>query len=103
MRQKSGHDLSFVSFAEKSVSTEVSIDPQGVAPGVYTIYIESFDASSNVKSSLKTDMIVVTLEVLPKFGSELGEEEITVGVTSSWELPSIVEGSYPLQQLSISS
>ena len=57
MRQKSGQDLSFVSFAEKAVSTEVSIDSHGVAPGVYTIYIESFDANSNVKSTLKTDMI----------------------------------------------
>ena len=103
MRQKSGQDLSFVSFAEKAVSTAVSIDSYGVAPGVYTIYIESFDANSNVKSTLKTDMIEVTLELLPQFASELSWEEITAGVASSWALPSIVEGSYPLQQVSISS
>ena len=62
LRQKSGHDLSFVSFAEKAVSTEVFIDPRGVAPGVYTLYIESFDANSNVYSTLRTDIIELTIE-----------------------------------------
>ena len=87
--------------------TEVTIDSSGVAPGVYTIYIASFDANSNVQSTLKTDMIEVIVGgeviLLPQFVSELSDEEITVGVASSWALPSIVEGSYPLEQLSIAS
>ena len=103
LRQMSEHHLSFISFTEKTGVTEVTIDSIGVAPGVYTIYIESFDANSNVQSILKTDMIEVTVEILPQFESELSDEEITAGVASSWALPSIVEGSYPLEQLSIAS
>ena len=104
LRQKSDHHLSFISFTEKTGVTDVIIYSSGEAPGVYTIHIESFDANSNVQSTLKTDIIEITVEVLlPQFASELSDEEITAGVASSWALPSIVEGSYPLDQVSIAS
>ena len=67
LRQTSEHHLRFVSFTEKTGVTEVTIDSSGVAPGVYTLYIESFDANSNVQSTLKTDIIEVTvLKGLPE-------------------------------------
>ena len=71
LRQKSENHLNFISFTEKTGVTEVTIDSSGVALGVYTIYIESFDANSNVQSALKTDMIEVTMG-----GEIIVEEEV---------------------------
>ena len=38
------------------------IDASGVAPGTYSVEIESFDSNSNVKSTLKTDFIEITID-----------------------------------------
>ena len=35
-----------------------------MAPEVYTLEFESFDANSNVKSALKTDTIEITIEAV---------------------------------------
>ena len=75
--------MSFVSFSEKFGTTELTIDATEVPPGVYTLYIESFDANSNIQSALKTDSIEVTVETLQlQFASELTDEEITAGAVS---------------------
>ena len=52
------------------------IDATEVAAGVYPLEIESFDANSNVRSALKTDIIELTIEE-PLSIEELVEEPIT--------------------------
>ena len=81
------------------------IDATELSTGVYTLTFESFDKNSIAKSALKTETIEITIEEskLPEFTSDLVYETITVGKVSSWELPLIKEGSYPLQSIVVDS
>ena len=71
LRQKET-SLSFVTFKEKSSSVDVIIDSTGVAPGDYTLTLESFNKLSIAQSALKTDVIAIAISVqeiptLPQF------------------------------------
>ena len=54
-----------MTLTEIGSSTDVEIDSNGVDPGVYTVQIESFDNNSNIKSTLKTDTIEITVAAGP--------------------------------------
>ena len=65
MRQQAGTELSWVTFTEDT-ETQVHFAPDtSVAPGEYTVVLESFDNNSAVKSALKTDTITVTVTSTP--------------------------------------
>jgi len=64
LRQKTGQEHAWVTFFQETLVTRVQFAPDiFVAPGVYTVVLESYDLASGVKSTLMTDTIVVT--VLP--------------------------------------
>ena len=69
LRQKAGTELSWITFTQDSLVTKVKFAPDAsVAPGDYTVVLESFDQAGGVYSALKTDTIAV--KVLP---SECGQ------------------------------
>ena len=61
MRQKVGSELSFVTFANRATSTDVIFNTNGVSPGVYTLVLQSYDTAGVVFSTLKTDIITLTV------------------------------------------
>ena len=92
---------SFVSFIEQADATDVMIDTTEVAPGEYDLALESFNTLSIAQSALKTDEIkfVVSAPTPPSFSEELTVKVLTVGQASSWDLPEINQGYYPLDRI----
>ena len=42
---------------------DIKIDPKGtVKPGIYNLTLEQFDTNSNVKATLKSDTVSITVE-----------------------------------------
>ena len=64
LRQKSGQELSFVSFSSEAELTNVILDTTGVPAGEYNLVLESFDMNSNgdVPATLKTDTIEIVVQ-----------------------------------------
>ena len=63
MREKNG--LDFVTITNQESSSIISIDSAGKKPGEsFEVVLESFNTLSNVKSALKTDVMVVNVVVL---------------------------------------
>ena len=63
LRQRANSTLSWVKITPGGTTFEVKIDPKGtVTPGVYNLTLEQFDANSNVKSTLKSDTVAITVE-----------------------------------------
>ena len=64
LRQKTGEELSFVSLVNGTISTYVILYTAGVAPGEYSLVLESYDLNSNgaVPATLKTDTISIIVE-----------------------------------------
>jgi len=78
LRQKAGTELSWITFTQDTLVTKVEIAPgASVAPGDYTVVLESYDKAGGVYSALKTDTI--TVKVLP---SECGQ---ALAQTRTWE------------------
>ena len=62
LRQPVGSELSFVSFIEDTNETLVHIDTWGFAMGEQVqVTLESFNTLSTIQSTLKTDVITVTI------------------------------------------
>ena len=64
LRQKAGTELLWVTL-EQASPTLIKIVPVGVAPGDYTLILQSFDNNGSVKSTLKQDSITITV-LLPE-------------------------------------
>ena len=98
------------------------INEKGIQPGVYELVIESYDALSRAPNpnALKTDSIIIriiandseptepiepteTTVILPSFKDDLPLQVIEIGKFSSWTLPDIVEGTYPLARIDFSA
>ena len=62
MRQKEGFELSFVSILPLVTKVEIIIDARNQEVGNYQIVLESYDRLSSVQSTLKTDIISLTIE-----------------------------------------
>ena len=58
LRQKSGNELSWVSF-EQGSPTKVKVNACDIATGSYTLTLESYDNNSAVKTVLKTDTVAI--------------------------------------------
>lgn len=61
LRQASGAELAFVTLTEETGKTTVNFDTNGILTGEYSLVLESFDLNSTVRSSLKTDLITITI------------------------------------------
>ena len=62
LRQQAGTELSFVTLANGASSTDVILDTLGVAPGTYSIVLQSCDSSSLLQPTLMTDTITIIVE-----------------------------------------
>ena len=87
LRQSSGSELDWVSISALGTgASEIKIDATDLEGGEYKITIESYDASSSVDSTLKTDEITVT--VIPFFAPSLSNEpefvELSPEEPSEW-------------------
>ena len=64
LRQATESELAFVSLSNGPSSTEVIINPTGVANGSYTLILESYDENSNGSySTLKQDTIIIIVDI----------------------------------------
>ena len=91
-------DLSFVSITEGESTSDVVIDAANQTFGEYTLTLESFNSLSIAQSALKTDTVVIRI-IGPGFADKLGVQVLTEGIATSWTLPEIVEGNFPLDRL----
>ena len=64
LRQKTGSELSWVTFTDQPFYTEIKLDPMTIAEGAYVLLIESFDDNSGltIKSTLKAETITVQVQ-----------------------------------------
>jgi len=82
LRQQGGAELEFVTFVNGVTSTEVIFDTTDVQIGVYYLVLESYDTSSNVKSTLKTDTVTITVtDTSSNVKSTLKTDTVTIPVT----------------------
>jgi len=64
LRQKAGSELTWVTFTQDTLDTKVNLAPDiSLAPGDFTVILESYDLDGGVFSALKTDSVI--LKVLP--------------------------------------
>ena len=84
--------MPFVSVIEQTPGeTKILINSLEAEPGVYNLVLESFDAASSVKSTLKTDTIELTIKPNPPlFESDPLPVTLVVGEAQSWTLPDII-------------
>ena len=61
LRQSLANPLPFITISEDVAKSIVNIYSTGVEIGEYDLSLESFDASSEVKATLKTDLVKVTV------------------------------------------
>ena len=61
MRQSSGQELAFVSIIELTGASEIHLDANLIEPGDYTLTLESYDDAGGLYSTLKTDIIAITI------------------------------------------
>ena len=104
LRQASGSELNWVSIAPVSGASDVVIDATALAleAGEYEIMLESYDSSSPVGSTLKTDKIVVKIEASPpSFDSPLDIVILTPGEPKDWQLPEIDAVSHELVSVKV--
>ena len=66
LRQKAGTELLWVILEQGSLTTLIKIVPAGVAPGDYTLILQSFDNNGSVKSTLKEESITITVDAAEK-------------------------------------
>ena len=65
LRQVTSSELPFVSISEEDGQSIVNIDSEGIPFGDYELKLESYDAKSSSRPTLKTDTILVTV-MLPQ-------------------------------------
>ena len=65
LRQKAGTELFWVTL-EQGNPTLIKTVPAGVAPGDYTLILQSFDNNGSVKSTLKEDVITIIVHETEK-------------------------------------
>ena len=65
LRQKAGTELLWVTL-EQGNPTHIKIVPAAVAPGDYTLILQSYDKNGSVKSTLKEDLITITVQPIVK-------------------------------------
>ena len=83
LRQKAGHEHSFVTFADSATETAIIIDSSQTTVGVYTLELESFDGASTIQSTLATDTVTVT--VVPGIPTAPWPEvELTADQPQTW-------------------
>jgi len=63
MRQKTGVELTWVTFTDSTLATTVNFAPSSTITGPFTLELESYDQAGGVYSTLKKDSILIT--VLP--------------------------------------
>ena len=90
MRQKVGSELPWVTL-EQGNPTHLKINTAGavLAPGDYTLILQSFDNNGSVKSTLKEDLITITILA--------DTEPISVCIVEKiWFEPSQIQIFYPI-------
>ena len=61
LRQGTSSELAFVTISEESSQAVVEINSGGIPEGDYELKLESYDALSAIQSTLKTDIILVSV------------------------------------------
>ena len=90
LRQADGTELSFVTLINQSGTTEVFIDAIGVVTGDdYELVLQSFNALTTVQSSLKTDIIEVTVQSYVRAEPPPTSVEVMEGETTTILIPHI--------------
>lgn len=84
--------MDFVTLTRQSDDVEVKIDTNGVAAGIYSVTLESFDTNSSVQSTLRRDVLRIEITELPSVSPESLYKELTLRDEASWKLK-IIEGS----------
>ena len=64
LRQANLSQLPFVAISEETGQTIVLMDSAGVAIGDYELQLESYDASGSIQSTLKTDIIQISVKAV---------------------------------------
>ena len=90
-----------MTLTEQAGTTKVLIDTTGQEAGDYILTLESFNTLGEAKSALKTDTITITVVeaiiVAPSFVGDLEQSQLFIsGVSTTWLLPEIDEGSSEL-------
>ena len=66
LRQKPGQELSFISFVDGSYETQVTIDASFlICDASYELTLESFNSLSSVQTTLKTDVVMIKIDLQP--------------------------------------
>ena len=84
LRQAASAEFSFVTIYEKAESSTVHIDSVGLEIADYELHLESFDTLSTLKTTLKTDIIIVSVTE-PK-SVTLTTQFISPIESASWDL-----------------
>ena len=81
--------------------TTLTINVADVKAGEYELILESYNALSIAQNALKTDKILIKVlePVLPVFERDLEPLILKLGKDSTWTLPNIVDGTYPLAEI----
>ena len=62
LRQSSSSELSFVTISVETKLSQVHIDTKGIPAGDYELRLESYDFFSNLRPTLKTDIIQISIK-----------------------------------------
>ena len=82
LRQATQSELPFVSISEESGQSLVQINSGGTSVGDYELRLESYDALSSIQSTLKTDIVLISV----KEPQTLKAQSISAVEPSSWVL-----------------
>ena len=78
LRQAAGSELDWITINVQTGSSEVQIDATALQVGVYEILLESYDFSSPIGTTLKTDKIVVKIKsIAPSLNTKLDIVSLT--------------------------
>ena len=90
LRQANSSQLPFVAISEEIGQSIVLMDSAGAAIGDYELQLESYDASGSIQSTLKTDIIQVSIIAVQEDAALIIVEPQSIFIsaveTSSWSL-----------------
>ena len=86
LRQATQLELPFVTISEESGESLVQIDSGDTSVGDYELRLESYDALSSIQSTLKTDIVLISVKEPQIEPQTLKAQSISAVEPSSWVL-----------------
>ena len=86
LRQATHSKLPFVTISEESGQSLVQINSKDTSVGDYELRIESYDALSSIKPTLKTDIVLISVKEPQTEPQTLKAQSISAVEPSSWVL-----------------